>query len=128
MNHSTADSQAQLFKALMHPARIQILDLLRDDEQCVCHLEAHLGLRQAYISQQLAILRKAGLILDRRDGLNIFYRVTRLEVFTLLDTARALLGSLPDREPHRPVAVCPCPKCMGDTATIARKDAPAGRL
>ena len=48
-------------KALAHPVRLQILDMLRaDDEVCVCHMEAAFGKRQAYISQQLMVLREAG--------------------------------------------------------------------
>jgi ArsR family transcriptional regulator len=99
----------RLFKALMHPARIEILDILREGEECVCHMEAHLGYRQAYISQQLAILREAGLIADRRDGWNVYYRVTDRRVFDLIDQARAIAGlgapKLVD------AAACPCPKC-----------------
>ncbi|MEW6406696.1 MAG: permease [Chloroflexota bacterium] len=45
---------------LMHPARLGILDLLREGEACVCHMEAVFGYRQAYISQQLMVLRDAG--------------------------------------------------------------------
>jgi len=59
---------AGLFKTLMHPARLEILEILRDGEHCVCHIEAVLGYRQAYISQQLSVLREAGLVQDRRDG------------------------------------------------------------
>jgi DNA-binding transcriptional ArsR family regulator len=50
------------FKALAHPVRLQILDMLRSGEVCVCHMEAVLGKRQAYISQQLMVLRDAGLV------------------------------------------------------------------
>ena len=66
------DQQTQLFKLLTHPVRLAILEILRVGEHCVCHMEAHLGYRQAYISQQVAVLREAGLIRDRRDGWNIF--------------------------------------------------------
>ncbi|MFQ3663036.1 MAG: metalloregulator ArsR/SmtB family transcription factor [Chloroflexaceae bacterium] len=110
MNNASAERYARLFKALMHPVRLQILDLLRSGEQCVCHLEAHLGQRQAYVSQQLAILRRAGLVADRRDGPNSFYRITRPEVLTLLDTAQAIAGedsAAPDARP----SACPCPRC-----------------
>jgi ArsR family transcriptional regulator len=67
-NTAALDEQAQVFKLLTHPARIAILNLLRDGEHCVCHLEAYLGFRQSYISQQLAVMREAGIIQDRRDG------------------------------------------------------------
>src|SRR5512145_2562615 len=110
-----AEKQTQLtalFKALMHPARLAILDVLRNGEECVCHIEAQLGYRQAYISQQLAVLRDAGLIQDSRDGLNIYYRVIRPEVFALIDVARTMVGiSLPQAPFPTPRAECPCPKC-----------------
>lgn len=109
INSGTSQLQAQLFRALMHPARIAILEALRHDEACVCHLEAQLQVRQAYLSQQLAVLRKAGLIGDRRDGLNIFYRVVRPEVFAVLDAARRVVGAQPAALP--PPDVCPCPIC-----------------
>ena len=54
------EAEAHFFKLLMHPARLEILDELRKDEACVCHLEAKLGYRQAYISQHIMVLRKAG--------------------------------------------------------------------
>ena len=50
---NTYDLQVQIFKVLTHPARLAILEILRDGEHCVCHMEAYLGFRQAYISQQL---------------------------------------------------------------------------
>jgi len=120
VQNSAPEQSALIFKALAHPTRVAILDVLRHGEECVCHLEAILGKRQAYISQQLAILRAAQLIIDRRDGLNMFYWVVRPEVFAVLDAARAL----------NPVAVvapqatiqleaCPCPKC---TSVVAVAD------
>ncbi len=52
MNSEQFEPQARLFKALMHPGRLAILEILRNGEECVCRMEALLGLRQAYISQQ----------------------------------------------------------------------------
>lgn len=113
------DRLSRLFKALMHPARLQILDLLRDGEQCVCHMEAHLGYRQAYISQHLAVLREAGLIEDRRDGWNVFYRVTEPGVYEVVDHARALAGArVPRRAGRRVAAACPCPRCTAENAGV----------
>ncbi|MGQ9815426.1 MAG: ArsR/SmtB family transcription factor [Candidatus Roseilinea sp.] len=106
------DQLSRLFKALMHPARLQILDLLRDGEQCVCHMEAHLGYRQAYISQHLAVLREAGLIEDRRDGWNVYYRVAERGVYEVVDRARAIAGvRVPKRAGRRARVACACPKC-----------------
>jgi DNA-binding transcriptional ArsR family regulator len=108
--------QATIFKALMHPARLAILDILRQGEACVCHMEASLGYRQAYISQHLAVLREAGLVQDRRDGWNVFYQVTGPELFEVLDICANMAGE-PDAghrvrlTPHN----CPCPKCNSES-------------
>jgi DNA-binding transcriptional ArsR family regulator len=110
------EAQAQIFKVLTHPARIAILEILRDGEHCVCHMESHLGLRQAYISQQLAVLRKGGLIQDRRDGWNIFYRVVDARIFGALDIVQRITGQeVPDV--HRAGFRCSCPRCMAEQKT-----------
>ncbi len=109
---SAPEQAAVIFKTLAHPIRVAILDLLRHGEECVCHMEAILGKRQAYISQQLAILRAAQIIIDRRDGMNIFYRVVRPEIYALLDAARAL-SPVSAATPPATIRLesCPCPKC-----------------
>jgi DNA-binding transcriptional ArsR family regulator len=105
------EPSAKIFKALMHPSRLMILEILRDGEQCVCHLEAVLGCRQAYISQHLMVLRDAGLVEDRRDGARIFYRVIKPEVFDLVDSANQLSGEKPVKIKNSRLAECPCPRC-----------------
>ncbi len=106
------NDEVKVFKLLAHPARVAILRMLRTGEECVCHMEAALGYRQAYLSQQLAVLREAGIIQDRRDGWNIFYRVTRPEIYSILDAAEAVVGGTPAVSMTRiSVADCPCPKC-----------------
>lgn len=105
------EAQAQMLKVLTHPARLAILNILRDGEHCVCHMEAHLGLRQAYISQQLMVLREAGLIQDRRDGWNVFYRVTEPRIFAVLTAVEQIIGPENANFLDRSGVVCPCPKC-----------------
>ncbi len=108
-------AQSNLLKAMAHSTRLAILDELRDGEQCVCHMEAALNLRQAYISQHLMILREAKLVESRRDGLNLFYRVVKPEVFTVLDSLVSVIQTRPKPPKHKPAsAVCPCPKCKGE--------------
>lgn len=105
--------QAEILKAIAHPVRLQILDILRDGEQCVCHIEAVLKLRQAYISQQLMTLRRAGLVADRKDGLRVYYRITDRAILKVLDPARMMVeqqgGAFPETE--RSPRDCPCPSC-----------------
>jgi DNA-binding transcriptional ArsR family regulator len=107
---------AKLFKALMHPARLAILDILKESEHCVCHLESQLGLRQAYISQQLAYLREAGLVEDRREGWNIYYSVVSPDIFTLIDAAAGMVAGKENKittkhESKTSKKPCSCPKC-----------------
>ncbi len=102
--------EVKLFKALTHPVRLAILEILRGGEQCVCHMEAVLGYRQAYISQQLMVLREVGLVQDRRDGLNVYYRVIRPEIYTVLDAACQMEG-VPAEVLALPQAACTCPNC-----------------
>ncbi|MBN2304076.1 MAG: helix-turn-helix transcriptional regulator [Anaerolineae bacterium] len=101
------DDATVRFKALAHPVRLQILDMLRGGEICVCHMEAALGKRQAYISQQLMALRDAGLVESRKDGLQVFYRLVDDITADLLDAVLGPVeaGGLPVLES------CPCPNC-----------------
>ena len=104
--------QSQLLKALSHSTRLAILDILREGEQCVCHIEATLELRQAYISQQLMILKQAELLEARRDGLNLYYRVTKPEVFDILNVLPHITGTQTKLPGHKHAkSNCPCPKC-----------------
>jgi ArsR family transcriptional regulator len=96
---------ASLYSLFAHPARLQILDELRRNEACVCHLQAVLGRPQAYVSQQLRVLREAGVVADRKDGLLVYYRLDDPQVARLLEE---ILGSAD--EPTRPED-CPCPRC-----------------
>ncbi len=106
------EQQVQLFKLLSHPARIAILDILRNGEECVCHMEATLGYRQAYLSQQLALLREAGIIQDRRVGWNIYYQIAQPQILSILDSVGQLTGGQPSKWTTRESNPdCPCPKC-----------------
>lgn len=105
------EAQAQFLKVLTHPARLAILEILRDGEHCVCHMEAYLGFRQAYISQQLTVLRDAGLIQDRRDGWNVFYHVADPRVFNVLQAVEQMIAPEQISRVQRPAVVCTCPKC-----------------
>jgi len=97
---------SQLFHLLSHPARLRILDELRRDDACVCHLQAVLNRPQAYVSQQLRVLREADVITDHKDGLFVYYELSDQRVEELL---QVLLGP---RGKRTAPAACPCPKCI----------------
>ena len=110
--------EAQLFRALSHPVRLRVLDILARQEACVCHLTASLRQRQPYVSQQLATLRDAGLVADRREGTLIYYRLADDHLARLLDEGKELLRDLEGEEaafppiPEEALDNCPCPRCQ----------------
>jgi DNA-binding transcriptional ArsR family regulator len=79
------ESRARLFRVLGHPVRLQILDILAVQPSCVCAITEQIGCRQPYASQQLAVLRDAGLIIAEREGLNIRYRLAFSDVQRLIE-------------------------------------------
>ncbi|RLC85130.1 MAG: ArsR family transcriptional regulator [Chloroflexi bacterium] len=99
---------ARLFRLLSHPARLRILDELRRGEACVCHLQAVLGRPQVYVSQQLRVLREAGVIESYKDGLFVYYRLADSRVERLLGE---MLGSVTEAER---LSHCTCPFCRGE--------------
>ncbi|MEW6232250.1 MAG: metalloregulator ArsR/SmtB family transcription factor [Chloroflexota bacterium] len=88
----TCKLQVEAIKALAHPSRLRILELLRDGELCVCEMEPRLGLRQANLSQHLAVLRANGLVEARKEGLRVIYRVADPRIFQVLDGLSAILA------------------------------------
>ena len=71
------DRSIELFKAFADPVRLRLLNLLADGEVCVCHLHEALDLPQSTVSRHLAYLRKRGLVLGRKDGLWVHYRLAK---------------------------------------------------
>ncbi len=85
--------KAEFFKALAHPVRIRLLEVLRDGEHSVQELQAALHLDQSTVSQQLAILRAKHVVTGRKEGTTVRYAVRDARVGTLLDVARAIFNA-----------------------------------
>ena len=101
MSHSgrpVHEVKANLFRVLGHPARVRILELLRDGERSVGALQKELGLDSGGTSQHLAALRRIGLVESRREGTSVYYRVEYERVAAdwpfvrLIDAADAVGG------------------------------------
>lgn len=88
---SAAALKAEMFKALAHPVRVRVLEVLADGERQVGELAEHLGLELSHLSQQLAVLRRAGLVSTRRVASVVFYRVRDPRMTQLLFLAKELL-------------------------------------
>lgn len=118
------ERSAGVAQALAHPARLQILEMLRNEGAYVMHLTTALRRPQANISQHLAVLRDAGLVVDEREGMTVVYRVRDPRVFELVDQLKTMTH--PSARRHKfDVADqrcvqrggrchgCHCPRCSG---------------
>ena len=109
-----ADASADFLALIGQQIRLQLLAVMAVQEACVCHFEAVLGLRQAVISQHLMLLRRGGLVVPRRDGRNVFYRLQKPQLVDLLYHAVTSSGGTShdlEQLSRRPVEGCPCPQC-----------------
>ena len=85
--------KADFFKALAHPIRIRLLELLRARERSVQELQVALGLDQSAVSQQLAVLRAKNVVGARKEGTTVRYAVRDPLVGDLLDVARRIFNN-----------------------------------
>ena len=86
--------KAQLFKAMAHPVRVRALELLAEGaENSVGDLAAVIGVEAPHLSQQLGILRRAGLVVTRREATTVYYSLRDPLLVELLAVARKLLIS-----------------------------------
>lgn len=85
------EMKAEFFKTLGHPARIRILELLSDGEKQVSELLTEIGLEPSHLSQQLGVLKRAGLIASNKHGSSVSYYITSPDVAELLAVARRIL-------------------------------------
>lgn len=101
------ESIANKLKIVGHPVRLQILDMLRQGELCVCHIEHALNKRQAYVSQHLMVLRDAGLVNAHKKGMQVYYRLAHDQIGDLLNL---VIGSSA-AEGFESLAGCRCSSC-----------------
>ncbi|MDJ0395816.1 metalloregulator ArsR/SmtB family transcription factor [Rhodococcus sp. G-MC3] len=86
--------KADFFKTLGHPARIRVLELLSEREYAVSEMLPEVAIEPANLSQQLSILKRAGLVTARREGLSVYYALTSPRIAELLASARAILTTV----------------------------------
>lgn len=86
--------KAEFFKTLGHPARIRVLELLSAREHSVGELLGELAVEPSNLSQQLAVLRRAGLVASRREGSTIFYSLVSTQIADLMAVARSILTTV----------------------------------
>ena len=82
---------ASICKTLANPKRLQILNLLRNEEMTVNELASLMEIREANVSQQLSVMRQKGILVSRREGVNIYYRIANPKVIKACDIMREVL-------------------------------------
>lgn len=85
--------KADFFKALSNPLRIRILELLREGDKYVHELQAHMGVDNAVVSQQLATLRNKNIVVGTKNGTKVMYSVKDPLIFDLLDVAKRIFNN-----------------------------------
>jgi DNA-binding transcriptional ArsR family regulator len=91
LNRPLSEIKADLFKALGHPARVRALEVLTDGERTVGELQPLVGIESSHLSQQLGVLRRAGLVTTRKEGSSVVYALRDPLVAELLAVAKQLL-------------------------------------
>ncbi len=86
-----SEVKAELFKAIAHPARVRVLEVLADGERSVGELQPLVGIEMSHLSQQLGVLRRAGLVSSRKERSSVFYALRDPLVAELLAVAKQLL-------------------------------------
>ena len=91
-----ADSQlyelhASICQTLANPKRLEVIDRLRDGEQSVTELAEAMKISQANLSQHLAVMRQKGIVATRREGLNVYYRLSNPKIIKACDLMRQVL-------------------------------------
>jgi DNA-binding transcriptional ArsR family regulator len=84
--------KANVIKALAHPSRLMIVDALAAGERCVCELRKVVGADMSTVSKHLAVMKAAGLVLDRKVGLQVFYRLRCPCILTFFGCVEAVLA------------------------------------
>lgn len=86
--------KAEFFKTLAHPARVRILELLVVGERSVGEMLPDVGLEASHLSQQLAVLRRAGVVSTRKQGNAVIYALASPDIAEFMATARKVLAGL----------------------------------
>lgn len=91
LNRKVYEMHAEICKVLTNPKRIELLNLLREEERSVGELVTLAELPQTNVSQHLSFLRQKGMVVARREGANIFYSVANPKIFHAMDIMKELL-------------------------------------
>lgn len=85
--------QAQVFKALAHPIRLAAVQFLKDGEQCVCDIIDYVESERSNVSRHLNVLKQAGVVSDRKEGLQVYYCLNMPCAFSFFSCIKEIVQS-----------------------------------
>jgi len=88
------EKQARIAQAIGHPLRLEIIDFLKDGEQCVCDIAEHIGAQRSNVSRHLSLMVAAGVLEHRKEGLKVIYN---LKCRCILDFFACISGVLKEQ-------------------------------
>lgn len=91
LSRPISELKAELFKALAHPARVRVLELLTEGERSVSEMQPIVGIETSHLSQQLGVLRRAGMLATRKEGSSVIYSISDPQLIDLLAIAKRIL-------------------------------------
>jgi len=91
LSRPISEVKAELFRSLAHPARIRVLEVLAEAERSVGEMQPLVGIELSHLSQQLGVLRRAGLVGTRKEGSSVYYAIRDPELVELLAVAKRVL-------------------------------------
>jgi len=93
MDREVYKQKATIIKAMAHPSRLMMIDALAEGERCVCELQQLVGADLSTVSKHLSVMKSAGIVTDRKEGLKVFYRLRVPCVLRFFDCVEAVLQS-----------------------------------
>ena len=93
MERDVYKQKAMIIKAMAHPSRLLMIDALAEGEKCVCELQRLVGADMSTVSKHLSVMKNAGIVTDRKEGLQVFYRLRVPCILRFFDCVEAVLRS-----------------------------------
>jgi len=91
MEERVLELKAEILKALAQPTRLKILQLLRNEEKCICEIVPAINGEQSNISRHISLMQKSNLVTTRKDGVKVMVKVKDPRVFEILDSISIML-------------------------------------
>lgn len=91
MDYAQYETESEVYQALGHPIRLQLLDFLMEGPRCTCEIEPAFAIDQSTISRHLIVLKKAGLVRAHKEGVRVIYELSDDRVRTIRELVQEMI-------------------------------------